>query len=301
MEELLARHRKEQRDLQSQVTQKKKAATKKTRKGVNDECEFLERELRDRHVAEIAATSGGGVAGNGNAMEELREDNDEVDDQKSTRADQDETVEGNTETAPAAQRKPNRQKARLARRGAERDAVATQAAEESLSIPDLRKREKDVMDAEIQRRGLQEKEIQADGHCLYNAVASSLKEQKINLRPLITTSEEQESEEPKVQDYKWVRRMAAEYIKGHEDDFAPFLEEPLDQYVRKVGETAEWGGQLELLALAKAYGVDIAVLQGDGRVVDIESGEQGSKKVWLAYYKHNFRLGEHYNSLRAVG
>ncbi|KAK0246607.1 OTU protein, partial [Friedmanniomyces endolithicus] len=58
MEDLQARHRKEQRDLQSRVTQKKKRASKKTRKGVNDECEKLEAELKEKHAAEIALLSG---------------------------------------------------------------------------------------------------------------------------------------------------------------------------------------------------------------------------------------------------
>jgi OTU domain-containing protein 6 len=47
MEELQAKHRKELRDLQSKITQKKKQASKKTRKGVNEECDRLEQELKD--------------------------------------------------------------------------------------------------------------------------------------------------------------------------------------------------------------------------------------------------------------
>jgi OTU domain-containing protein 6 len=55
MEELQQRHRKEAKDLQSKVTQKKKGATKKTRKGVNDECDNLEREMKARHHEEVQA------------------------------------------------------------------------------------------------------------------------------------------------------------------------------------------------------------------------------------------------------
>jgi OTU domain-containing protein 6 len=35
--------------------------------------------------------------------------------------------------------------------------------------------------------------------------------------------------------------------------------------------------------------------------VDIEGEGEEKKKLWLAYYKHNFGLGEHYNSLRKEG
>ena len=58
MEELQTRHKKEQRDLQSRVTQKKKQASKKTRKGVNDECDRLEAELKERQASELAALNG---------------------------------------------------------------------------------------------------------------------------------------------------------------------------------------------------------------------------------------------------
>ena len=108
------------------------------------------------------------------------------------------------------------------------------------------------------------------------------------------------SEKPDVP-YQIVRAVAADYIEKHEDDFVPFLEEPMDTYVHKVRDTGEWGGQLELMALSKAYGTDINVLQDFGRVEKIESGMSNSDNpIWLGYYKHGFGLGEHYNSLRKV-
>ena len=314
MDELLVRHRKEQRDLQSRVTQKKKSATKKTRKGINEECENLERELKERQAAEIVASTVDTPA-NGLTYAEGHSSIGSADEPNGERV-------GHEAEKPVAQplsaasrasstaldlpqsdqalNKPNRQRARLARRAAEREAVAAEAAQESLSLPDLKKREKAVMDSEIARRGLQEQEVQADGHCLYAAVADGLKHQNLDLLPSIQPVIVDENAPTKQEDYKIVRRTAAEYIEAHQDDFMPFLEEPLHTYVHKVGQTAEWGGQLELLALAKAYGVDIAVLQGDGRIVEIEGGSGDNKKLWLAYYKHYFRLGEHYNSLRKV-
>src|SRR4051794_11393633 len=58
MEEIQARHRQEQRQLQSRITQKKKNATKKTRKGINAECEELERQLKQKQDDEIAQLTG---------------------------------------------------------------------------------------------------------------------------------------------------------------------------------------------------------------------------------------------------
>ena len=61
LEEMQSRHRKEQKDLQSRITQKKKGATKKTRKGINFECEELERQLKQEQEQELATLSGDAV------------------------------------------------------------------------------------------------------------------------------------------------------------------------------------------------------------------------------------------------
>jgi len=56
------------------------------------------------------------------------------------------------------------------------------------------------------------------------------------------------------------------------------------------------------LAVARRYGVQIRVVQ-DERIEDIEPNTEGdsqkeTKTLWLAYYRHGYGLGEHYNSLR---
>ena len=311
MEELLAKHRKEQRELQARIIQKKKSATKKTRKGVNDECEALERELKEQQQAEMASLNGTHNKP-GEEMSQTSEDNFEnhqastppeaQDGQNHNRiADSfssslnDLNLNGVPSTQP---RKPNRQKARLARRAAERDALSHQAAEEATNLPDLKQREREIMLEQFRRQDLEEKEVRADGHCLYAAVADGLQCQGLEMRPIIASATG--NEEQVIEDFKIVRQTAAKYIEEHADIFAPFLEEPLGDYVSKVRDTGEWGGQLELLALARAYNVDISVLQGCGGRVDIEGDGPADrrKKLFLAYYKYNFGLGEHYNSLR---
>lgn len=300
LDELQARHRKEQRDLQSRMTQKKKQANKKTRKGVNDECDRLEAELKQKQQDEIDALNYGDSQDavpnaelenltlhgeNMSAMNGTHSDSPDV--PKTT-----ESVNGD-ENVSSQSKKPNRQKARLARRAAEQEELARQAAEEAKNLPDLKQQERDRMLEYMKEHNLQEKEIRADGHCLYSAVADQLEQLGI---PLGSAP----GEKPDVP-YKKVRAVAAEYIEKHDDDFVPFLEEPLFLYVHKIRDTGEWGGQLELMALSKAYGTDINVLQDFGRVENIESGNGGNDKVmWLGYYKHGFGLGEHYNSLRKV-
>ncbi len=298
MEELLqTKHRKEHRDLQGRITQKRKNATKKTRKGVNDECDRLLRELQDRQQAEMSALSG--------PLE-----NDQHDSLRSEEGKKQDTIEyplelaGNANGKPTdlsssqecshtvqqASKKPNRQKARLARRAAEQETQAAQAAQEAAKLPDLRKQEVENMRKHFDKLGLRETSIRPDGHCMYSAVAMLL--------PNII-SDINKVESNGLLPYQAVRAKTAQFISQHPDDFEPFLEEPIDEYTNKIKHTAEWGGQLELQAIARAYEVDINVLQADGRVEKIDSGSKSeTDAIWLTYYRHSFGLGEHYNALR---
>ena len=298
MEELQSKHRKEQKDLQSRVTQKKKQASKKTRKGVNEECERLEAELKQRQADEIAAANGEPTSkGDELPLDQLDDLTLQQDDDEPAPTPAPEQAAPSTQTetpAPSQGRKPNRQKERLARRAAEQEELARQAAEEAQNLPDLKQQERERMLSYMKERGLEEKEIRADGHCLYSAVADQLAQLDIPIGKA-------PGSEPQIP-YKATRSAAAGWIENHPDDFEPFLEEPLPEYLRKIRDTGEWGGQLELLALAKSYGVEINVLQDFGRVERIEpEGGAADKKIWLGYYKHGFGLGEHYNSLRKAG
>lgn len=311
LEALQARHRKEQRDLVARVTQKKKSATKKTRKGVNEECERLEAELKERQARELAALSGENVD---DSVEPQPEEGEGETENTASIKEAETAVKSLTisskqpngtpassepsETGP--KKKQNRAKARLARRAAEQKALAAQAAEEAASLPDLREQERTRMKEHFAKYALEEKEIRADGHCLYSAVADQMEVAGLGLKPRIqpTVINAQEGVPP----YKMVRHAAADFIQSHPDDFVGFMEEPLEEYLNKIRNTGEWGGHMELMALAKTYGVKINVLHGDGTVDKIEpEGEIASedeKVIWLGYYRHGFGLGEHYNSLR---
>jgi len=295
MEELLAKHRKEKRDLQGRITQKKKNATKKTRKGVNDECEGLERELAEKQEAEIAALDGespdqieSGVDGLTFGEPVDGSDHEETTEVNGTKA---EDSDAQSFADQSRAKKPNRQKARLARRAAEQEAQAAAAALEAESLPDLRKQEVAAMIKQMESRGLTETMIRPDGHCLFSACAHSMSPEQVT------------KSGPKKTPHENVRFAAAEFMTTHPDDFEAFMEEPLESYVKKIRDTAEWGGQLELQAIARSYHIDINVLQADGRVEKVSSGSKKageSDDIWLAYYRHSFGLGEHYNALKKV-
>ncbi|KAH7407802.1 hypothetical protein BKA64DRAFT_431042 [Cadophora sp. MPI-SDFR-AT-0126] len=293
-EVMQTRHRKEQKDLQGRITNKKKNATKKTRKGVNSECEELERELKERQNQEVMALNG--EPADVEDVPDLEDDTTEehtVNGVNGIAARLDKTTISEPEPSEDGQpRKRNRQKERLARRAAEQEAAIEQAKQEAANQPDQKAVERKKMLDQFTAKGLVEKSIRPDGHCLFSAVADQLSQVGISLGP--------ESEDLKEGErYKVVRKAAARYIEGHPDDFVAWLDEPLEQYVEKIRDTAEWGGHLELLALAKTYKVEICVLQ-DGATQTIEPGDEKKdpERIWLAYYRHGFGLGEHYNSLR---
>ncbi|KAK4033631.1 hypothetical protein C8A01DRAFT_49815 [Parachaetomium inaequale] len=349
LEQMQARHRKEQRDLQSRVTNKKKNATKKTRKFVNDECAQLERELRERQEGEVRA-----LRGEADGLDTDGDDDDEqLPSRQPPRSEEDAPPTAATDLAsklasatlspsqPAAKQggggeqkeqvkqKRNRQKERLARRAAEQEAAAAQAASEAAAMPDERALERRAMQASFAAHALREHEIAPDGHCLFSAVADQL---GLNGIPLaeggkgtgtgtdgegagvdMAVAQGEAGLKPKVEmPYRVVRRAAADWISGHREVYEGFLEEGVDGYVERIRDTAEWGGELELSALANAYGVEIRVVQGGGRVEVVKpeaqaaageegKGEEKGKTLWLAYYRHGYGLGEHYNSLRKAG
>jgi len=286
LEGVQARHRKELKDLQARITQKKKQATKKTRKGVNDECADLERALREKQEAELAALDG--AASSASATPDIpaaESEHDEPAGDGVASELQDSAVAEPAPSGDAQRPRRNRQKERLARRAAELEAEALKAEAEAATLPDWKRRERSAMVRAFREHGVEEKEIRPDGHCLYSSVADQLVQ-------LGMGDEETEG-------YKAVRRRAARWIESHREDFEPFLEEPLGMYVHKIENTAEWGGHLELMALARSYNVEICVLQ-DGRLDKFGPGEAAGEveKIWLAYYHHGYGLGEHYNSLR---
>jgi OTU domain-containing protein 6 len=301
MEELLAKHRKELRDLQNRITSQKKQATKKTRKSVNEACENLEKQTKERQAREIEALQNGGTAPADDEKNEAtngdaNENNDNVYVPPPSDSEDDEPTKNDTtpDDVPPIEKlsispvqggkKPNRQKARLARRAAEAAAASEAAALEAQSLPKLREREMATMEKLFATHGLTEHQIAPDGHCLYSAFTHSLRTAGLELEEM-----------PK--DYKEARKSCAEFMKGHRDDFEAFLEEDFDTHVKNVEGTAEWGGQTEVLALGRAFNVKVNILQAEGRGVE-KMNEDGDKgEVWLGYYRHSFGLGEHYNSL----
>lgn len=314
LEQMQARHRKEQRDLQARVTNKKKNATKKTRKFVNDECAELERQLKERQEGEVSGLMGGTDGDGDGQPQDQGEDHhgpptttttttttvsditDRLDtttlspqppprSPQSTPSQQRQTQDQQPQQQQQQQQKPkrNRQKERLARRAAEQEAASLAAESEAAGMTDHRAVERGAMERALAAHALREHEIAPDGHCLFSAVADQLAANGLSVGEAEAGGKNMAVDgdglAPRVAPYRAVRRAAADWIAAHRDEYAGFIEggEGVDEYVAKIRDTAEWGGQLELSALANAYGVEIRVVQGE-RVEVVEPGEEVKEK-----------------------
>ncbi|GAB0137937.1 hypothetical protein EsDP_00006188 [Epichloe bromicola] len=301
LHQMQARHRRDLRELQGRITSKKKNATKKTRKGVNDECAEMERLLREKQAGEMAALNGQDDAVHEPSTPRSDQDDDELA-EATSKLDVGSSAEseGEQQQQPpppppphqeGMKKKRNRARERLARRAAEQEDAARMAEDEASRMTDHRAREGEYMRKVLSAHGLVEKEIEPDGHCLFSAVADQLVANGVPLED----GEGEGTGGADVSPYRVVRRTAAAFMRENREDFEPFVEGELESYVERIRDTAEWGGELELTAVARRYGVEIRVVQ-DGRMESI--GEEGGKVLWLAYYRHGYGLGEHYNSLR---
>ncbi|EPZ36565.1 hypothetical protein O9G_001549 [Rozella allomycis CSF55] len=124
----------------------------------------------------------------------------------------------------------------------------------SMEDPIVNRREKELNDLQriLDPLGLLIFDIPADGHCLYNSISHQI---KIHLN----------------QDYSVddLRKVASDYIKDHKDDFIPFLYDDNGDilndrrhlYCKNIVETATWGGQIEVQAIAKSLKLKIKIYQ----------------------------------------
>lgn len=140
-------------------------------------------------------------------------------------------------------------------------------------------------------KGLRITEVAADGNCLYSAVGDQIKRSALSGPQSIVE----------------LRRLAADYILDHPDDFLPFLiageELPpggLKKYCDELKRDGVWGGQLELRALAQSLKVPIVVHSADAP--ELKMGEEFQRDpLQLTFHRHYYALGEHYNSVAVAG
>uniref|UniRef100_A0A0G4FGL1 OTU domain-containing protein n=1 Tax=Chromera velia CCMP2878 TaxID=1169474 RepID=A0A0G4FGL1_9ALVE len=156
--------------------------------------------------------------------------------------------------------------------------------------PSLGELENADIDAQLAEKNLKIHEIAADGNCLYRAFGHQLSL----------------SEGGKAESFEEMRRLCAEFILKHKDEFLPYLdeesqtEEGLSEYCETIRSTTEWGGELEVRALSEALGRPVTIFSGK-KNPEITYGEQflkeGLAPLRLSYHRYLLSLGEHYNSV----
>ncbi|KAF5122744.1 hypothetical protein DV495_004185 [Geotrichum candidum] len=313
-EELLTRHRKEQRDLVNTTTSLKKQATKgekKKKKEILKQIETMETELKQRHAAELKDLNSNNNSTTSDKPSATEEEDEESDDEfspekllaqleldKQRELEEEEKKKAAKAAAKAQQQsnssdnqqpkaKRNRRKEKIAAREAANKKLSEQAQLEADQQPDLRKIELENMNSILSIRKLKVHEVPADGHCLFASVADQLK-----VRHNITKTVQE------------LRSAAAEHIRKHPNDFSPFLFDEttmtikeIEPYCEELENTAIWGGDLEITAFSQIFDCPITVII-NGQSPFAANPEGKNPELKLAYYKHSFGLGEHYNSLR---
>ncbi|CAM9920268.1 unnamed protein product [Phaeothamnion confervicola] len=168
------------------------------------------------------------------------------------------------------------------------------AEEKAASGPDPRDTEMAAISARMLPLGLRVAEIKADGHCLYRAVAAQLR--LAGIEPRFTE-----------ESFPAMRCLAAAQMRRDPDGYAPFLEAADDggfeQHCAAVEGSAEWGGQVELRALAAALRMPIEVFSADAPLLVLgeEFGDGGNghgpEPLRVSFHNHYYSLGAHYNSV----
>lgn len=297
-EEVLALHKKQQRDLIANITSLKKQATKKTRKNVLIQCQNLQDDLDYKQKLELEAFEGEGEQGE--PAEDVTPEQllQQLEISKGTESPGDSV---DTPVIEAPKKKPNRQKQRLAKRQQKIDDIKAQASLEAENTVDYRAIEIESMNQLLQFNSLKIHDILPDGNCLFASIKHQVETRHQDLSDDYQLNEVNENfPNLTLQDY---RQLAGDYILANKPDFVPFLFDEvtgeckdIDDYVYELTHSSMWGSDMEILALAKTFNCPIHIhLAGASTMVINETGQLPTLK--LGYFKHSYGLGEHYNSL----
>lgn len=288
-EELLARHRREAKDIRGKIQALKKSAPKgdkKRKKEVAAEVALLEETLQAKHDLELEKLKSQDPIP---PESTFHSGNDKIEeDMKTLKVGEENEVE--TKKSRTQKRKEKKAQQELARKQRMAEEEAESAAS---SNPRLEEREKLV--SVLQPLGLAIRDIEPNGHCLYAALSDQL---SVKMGIEVGVVE--------------LRRTCADHIREHSPSFLPFLTDTttgdqlsqaeFDRYCSDIADTATWGGQLEIRALSCVYRVPVEVFQADApRLVIGERGEEGDTdqliRLSLSYHLKEYQLGEHYNSV----
>ena len=286
-DELDAKHRQETRKLEGELRALLKKAKKSEKKEAEAKAVQLEYDLKAKHrdeealLEEYLEKHGDGeneVGMNDNDNEVIAEKEHEEKEQKRK---EDEAAQARI--AKAAKKK-NKKAAKEAELQRVKDEIAENAG------PALRDMELDAINALLIPIKSRVKEIEPDGNCMYRSISEQAMRQDPSL------------------DYIKLRKIAADYMRTHAEDFAPFIEEGIDftnycDRVENIQGKVEWGGQIEIRALSSALRREIQIYDSTAPVLVMDNDGDVDKSldsIRITYHRHFYALGEHYNSVEAL-
>lgn len=279
----------------------KKQATKAQRKEVNNKCELLQQQLASKQQLEIDQLQSENNNNDGEAPQVHDDEHDVTPEsllaQLTLEQDKPTTV-SNTPTPAPTKKRRNRQREKLAKRDKEIAQMKEQARLEASNQPNLQQLEKESLDQLCSIMNLTPFHIKPDGHCLFASILDQLKYRHHGHDSNVTAAANYDI-------YK-LRSLACDYIDSNKDDFLPFLMDhdgnmvqDLHSYLHEMKTSAKWGGELEILALAKVFDCPIKIIIS-GRPEHVVNEGGKLPPLRLVYYKHAYALGEHYDSLHDV-
>lgn len=159
--------------------------------------------------------------------------------------------------------------------------------------------EDEVLGRQLRTLGMHLVQTRPDGDCLFSAVADQAT--RVGLAQVVGG----------VVTVSQLRAAAAEAMRSTPEDYAPFLADvELEEWASTIEHTREWGGQLELRALADSLGSSIVVHSAGeppmrilgpnhrNRLSAVGDGRgSGRPELHVSYHREQFLLGEHYNSV----
>jgi len=303
LEELAARHERELKGLEERseahiATVKSESKGKKAKAALSEaerqveqwrydleQRQAEEHEAREKHLSGdmgINKAEDGGIVAEADAKVEATK---KAEAEANARA---------AEEARALQKKEKGLKKRQGRAAKEAERQATIDSERAEAGPSARAVELAQLQQQLAKLAprLKVSEVAADGNCLYRAVGDQLRRVRPDLHSWTRPPEFAHQE---------VRQLCAAALRRGEDGYSPFAElaegEDFAGYCGRVENSADWGGELELRALADALQTRILVHRA-GEPEPLALGPKGlsGMPLQVTYHRHYYTLGEHYNS-----
>lgn len=188
-------------------------------------------------------------------------------------------------------KKKSRAERRKEKKAAEREALFEEAESSAATAASLKKQaEIELIEKQLKAMNLTIKHVDADGHCLFRAVADQLEVQTVKMAERMaasygskgSSSGKGAKEISSTPDFRTLRTQAAQHIRLRPSQYAAFLPyEPSDgypegdspsqaeiskavgNYCKRLESTGMWGGHAELQALADSLGWKLRIFQAD--------------------------------------